>query len=126
MRLAVRLQSLYEKHSANADFYWIYIQEAHASDGRRPSRTVKIALHKTIADRKAAAEGCTAVSPLKVPVLIDDIADTVSTTYSALPERFFILGTDGKVAYAGERGPRGVDIDALEKRLEELIAEDKK
>ena len=39
MRLAGRLQSLYEKHSEDADFWWVYIQEAHASDGRRPSRT---------------------------------------------------------------------------------------
>ena len=122
MRLAGRLQSLYEKHSDEADFWWVYIQEAHASDGRRPSRTVDIALHKTIADRKAAAKGCVAASSLKVPVLIDDIEDTVSKAYSALPERFFILGTDGKVEYSGKRGPHGVDIDALEKRLEELIA----
>ena len=91
-------------------------------DADRAARTVEIALHKTIEDRKAAAEGCAAASALKVPVLLDDIEDTVSKAYSALPERFFILGTDGKVAYSGKRGPRGVDIDALEKRLEELIA----
>ncbi|MGJ8726608.1 MAG: deiodinase-like protein [Roseibacillus sp.] len=126
MRLAGRLQSLYETHKDNADFYWVYIQEAHATDGRRPSRTVEIALHKTIEDRQVAAKGCSAESPLKVPVLIDDIEDTVSKAYSALPERFFILGTDGKVAYSGKRGPHGVDIDALEKRLVELIAAETK
>ncbi len=117
MRQAVRLQAMYEKYSEKVDFYWIYIQEAHATDGRRPSRTVKVALHKTLDDRKAAASGCSAVSPLKAPVLVDDIKDTVTKAYSALPERFFILGTEGKVLYSGGRGPHGVDLDALEKSL---------
>ncbi|BDS06519.1 hypothetical protein NT6N_15590 [Oceaniferula spumae] len=122
MRQAGRLQELYEKYSGNADFWWIYIQEAHASDGRRPSRTVKIPLHKTFQDREKAATGCSASSSLKVPVLLDDMNDSASKAYSALPERFFILGTDGKVAYAGKRGPHGVDLTALEKRLKELTS----
>ncbi|MGJ8697407.1 MAG: deiodinase-like protein [Verrucomicrobiaceae bacterium] len=125
MRLAGRLQSLYEAHSTHADFWWIYIQEAHATDGRRPSQTVKIPLHKTLEDRKKAATGCTAASSLKVPVLLDDMEDSASKAYSALPERFFILGTDGKVSYAGGRGPRGVDLDALEKHLKELTTSKK-
>ena len=117
MRQAVRLQEMYEKYSDKADFYWIYIQEAHAIDGRRPSRTVKIALHKTIDDRREAAGGCSKVSPLKAPVLLDDMEDTVAKAYSARPERFFILGANGKVIYSGGRGPFGVDLDALEKSL---------
>lgn len=120
MRQAVSLQALYKKYSKDADFWWIYIQEAHATDGRRPSKTVKIALHKSIEDRKKAAKGCYAASPLKVPVLLDDMKDSASKAYSALPERFFILGDDGKIAYSGKRGPRGIDLDALEKRLKEL------
>lgn len=122
MRQTGRLQKMYEAHGKKADFWWIYIQEAHATDGRRPSKTVKIALHKTLEDRKKAATGCSAASSLKVPVLLDDMNDTVSKAYSALPERFFILGTDGKVAYSGARGPRGINLDALEKRLIELTA----
>lgn len=126
MRLAGRLQSIYQKHGRDADFYWVYIQEAHPTDGRRPSRTVKVATHKTLDDRKTAAETCTEASTLKVPVLLDDMNDTVAKAYSANPERFFILGADGKIAYAGAKGPFGVDLDAFEKRLEELLAEEEK
>ncbi len=120
MRQAGSLQALYEKYSKDADFWWIYIQEAHATDGRRPSRTVEIALHKSIEDRKKAATGCAAASTLKVPVLLDDMNDSASKAYSALPERFFILGDDGKVAYAGGRGPRGIDLAALEATLKKI------
>ncbi|MEN8773058.1 MAG: deiodinase-like protein [Akkermansiaceae bacterium] len=125
MRLAGRLQGIYEAYGKKADFWWIYMQEAHATDGVRPNRTVKIKTHKTIEDRKTAAEGCASASVLKVPVLLDDMKDSVATVYSAMPERFFILNSDGKVAYAGGRGPRGVDLDALEKSLKELIAKSK-
>ena len=121
MRQAGRLQGLYEKYSDKADFWWIYIQEAHATDSRRPSKKVKIATHKTIEDRKTAAKGCSAVSPLKVPVLLDDMNDTASKAYSALPERFFILGTEGKIVYSGKRGPHGIDLNALEATLKKQI-----
>jgi len=123
MRQTGRLQSMYEKYSKKADFWWVYIQEAHATDGRRPSRTVKIPLHKSIEDRQKAATGCAAAAKLKVPVLIDDMEDSVSKAYSALPERFFILGANGKVAYAGGRGPRGVNLDALEASLKGLTSD---
>ena len=123
MRQTGRLQTLFETYSKNADFWWVYIQEAHATDGRRPSRTVKIPLHRSIDDRKKAATGCAAAAELKVPVLLDDMEDSVSKAYSALPERFFILGTDGKVAYAGGRGPRGVNLDALEASLKGLTTD---
>ncbi|GHC44413.1 hypothetical protein GCM10007100_07130 [Roseibacillus persicicus] len=58
MRLAGRLQKLYETYGEDADFWWIYIQEAHPTDGRRPSKTVQIESHKTFDDRQTAAEGC--------------------------------------------------------------------
>lgn len=122
MRLAGRLQKIYETYGEKADFWWIYTQEAHASDSDRPNRRVKIGTHKTIEDRKAVAKGCAASSVLKVPVLLDDMKDTAATAYSAMPERFFILGVDGKVAYAGGRGPRGVDVDAFEKALKALTS----
>ncbi len=124
MRQTGRLQKMYETYGEKADFWWIYIQEAHATDGRRPSKKVKIALHKTLEDRKKAAAGCSEASRLKVPVLLDDMQDTVSNAYSARPERFFILGADGKVAYSGARGPRGINLDALEKRLSELTTKE--
>ena len=125
MRLAGRIQSIYEAHSKEVDFWWVYIQEAHPTDGRRPSRTVKVESHKTLDDRQEAAEGCSEASVLKVPILLDDMEDTAAKAYSAHPERFFILGTDGKIAYAGKRGPFGVDLDAMEARLKALLSEEK-
>ena len=103
------------------DFWWIYTKEAHATDSDRPNRRVKIEQHKTLADRKAAAMTCSASSVLKIPVLVDDMKNSVSSAYSALPERFIILNANKTVAYTGGRGPRGVDTEELKAELEKLV-----
>lgn len=47
--------------------------------------------------------------PEKMPGLIDDMKDSAAKFFDARPERFMILGNDGKMVYSGSRGPRGVD-----------------
>ena len=121
MRQAGSLQAIYEKYGKEADFWWIYTKEAHASDSDRPNKNTKIAEHKTFEDRKKAASTCATSSPLKVPVLVDDMKDSAATAFNALPERFLILGKDGKMVYSGSRGPRGVDTAELEKTLKATL-----
>ena len=121
MRQTGSLQAIYEAYQDKVDFWWIYTKEAHASDGDRPSRSVKIAQHKTLAERKTAAATCSAGSVLKIPVLVDDMKNSVSSAYSALPERFIILNANKTVAYTGGRGPRGVDAAEFKAALEKLV-----
>ncbi len=58
---------------------------------------------------------------LKVPVLVDDIDDSTSEAYASLPDRLYLIGKDGKIAFAGDRGPRGFKVDALQKAMEAEI-----
>ena len=53
------------------------------------------------------AETCCTVLKIDLPALIDELDDRVSHAYSAMPERLFVVGADGRVAYAGKRGPMG-------------------
>ena len=39
---ASRLEKIYKTYKSKADFYLVYITEAHPQDGRRPSKRVKI------------------------------------------------------------------------------------
>ena len=55
---------------------------------------------------------------LEVPALLDDMDDTASTAYASLPDRLYLIGKDGKIAYTGPRGPRGFDVDVLQKAME--------
>lgn len=100
------------------------MREAHATDSFRPAKHVEIEQPKTWERRLEVARKCGAAVSLKIPQLVDDLQDTVARAYNALPDRLFILGADGKVAYRGERGPRGFKVPELEKALARLLAID--
>lgn len=57
-----------------------------------------------------------------MPILVDDMQDTVAKAYNARPDRLFILGADGRIAYRGARGPRGFDVDEMAAALATLVA----
>ena len=67
---------------------------------------------------------CTAAIKLTIPMVIDDMENSVSKAYNAMPDRLFILGGDGNVAYRGNRGPRGLDVDEMERELRRILAKD--
>ena len=72
-------------------------------------------------DRTKVAGQCAAALSLSIPVYVDDMKNTVATAYNAMPDRLFIVGTDGKIAYRGDRGPRGFKPDDMAKALEKLL-----
>ena len=60
-----------------------------------------------------------------MPCLVDDMKDTVAKAYNAMPDRLFVLKADGTIGFRGDRGPRGFDVDAMEKALVKILAEAK-
>ena len=79
---------------------------------------------ETFEERVKVATTCVKELALTVPVLVDDLKNTVATAYSAMPDRIFILGTDAKIAYTGAKGPRGFNVQEMETKLAELLADD--
>ncbi|MEM7454592.1 MAG: deiodinase-like protein [Planctomycetota bacterium] len=104
------LERMYQEYKSIAEFRVVYIQEAHAADGRRPSG---LAIHLGINEHTTVAERCTEAKrlmedkTLTIPMLIDNIDDEVSLAYSAHPDRFFVVRSDGRLAVAATRGPHG-------------------
>ena len=43
----------------------------------------------------------------RIPVLVDDVDDAVALAYGGWPDRLYLIGRDGRVAFQGERGPDG-------------------
>jgi hypothetical protein len=56
-----------------------------------------------------------------MPVLVDDMDDTVSNAFAAWPERVFVIGGDARIASVGGPGPFEFDPDAAYALLDELL-----
>ena len=82
---------------------------------------MEIAQPKTFEKRQEVAQGCSAALDLKIPILVDDMEDSVSKAYSGFPDRLFILEPGGKIAYSGGRGPWGFKVPEMTEALEELL-----
>ncbi len=54
--------------------------------------------------------------------MVDGIDNAASQAYGAWPDRLYIVGTDGTVAFAGAPGPKGFDPDQVRTALTELVA----
>lgn len=40
-------------------------------------------------------------------MLLDDVDDAVALAYGGWPDRLYLIGRDGRVAFQGETGPAG-------------------
>ena len=117
-----------EKYAEHADFYTIYIREAHPVDGWRMESNdragVAVPKARSLSERFDAATSFCSSRDVAMPVLIDTLADEVSETYSGFPDRLYIIDRDGKIAYKGGRGPMGFDPEGMERSLVLLLIED--
>lgn len=104
------MEKMYQDYKDIAEFRLVYIKEAHAADSER---SVGYAVEKGINQHKNYDERCTTAEmlmndkSLTIPTLIDSMDNAVNEAYSAQPDRIFVVGTDGRLAIAGSRGPRG-------------------
>jgi hypothetical protein len=105
----------------------VYIREAHAIDGRSPSYGVLVEDPITDAERAGVAKVCMTKMALKpMRAVVDGVDDKVARAWSGHPDRLFLVGKDGKIAYSGGRGPRGFDpeelADAIQTELAKITA----
>jgi hypothetical protein len=120
------LESLCRRYGDRAQFFLVYVREAHAADGRQVPQNVRdgviVNTPKTLQERAQAASGCVKTMKLGMPVLLDDMSNTVESAYGAWPSRACIVGGDGRFAYASLAGPNGVDPAEIERALASLVS----
>jgi hypothetical protein len=54
--------------------------------------------------------------------VVDDMKDTANKAYFGWPDRIYIVGADGKVAYKGDPGPWGFKPKDAERELDKLVS----
>ncbi len=77
---------------------------------------------KSFDEREHVAEACSLDINLKIPTLLDDMEDSTDLAYSALPDRLYLIGADGRIAYRSERGPMGFRPEELEAAITSYLA----
>lgn len=60
---------------------------------------------------------------LPMPAIVDKLDDKVNQSYGGWPDRLYLVGKDGKIAYAGGQGPFNFKPDELD---DAIVAEIKK
>lgn len=99
----------------------VYISEAHALDGASPNTMRNAPLVEepiTFEERYSVAGTCMASLALKrLPAVVDGMDNATNRNYQAQPDRIYLVGKDGKIAYAGRRGPRGFSPFELEQAI---------
>jgi hypothetical protein len=116
---------MYQRYRERVEFFVVYIREAHPTDGWQVEPNEKdevlYAQPTTLDERAAVAQACAVRLDLAIPTLIDDMDNSTDVKYYALPDRLYLIGRDGRVAYRGAPGPFGFVADELERAITEYL-----
>ena len=119
------MKDVYQAHKKDCHFLFIYVKEAHASDGwvsgGNVAQGIEIKQHKTYEERSGAAKTCQGKLEITMPILIDSLDNATAMQYGGIPNRAYLIGKDGKVVYKGDRGPMGTRPDQVKAAIEKLL-----
>jgi hypothetical protein len=105
------LEDLYRQYRDQVAFFVVYIKEAHPEDGwvlgsnRRAD--VRVRDPTTDEQRAEVAQTCAVRMRIGMPVLVDGIDNAVASAYGGWPDRLYLIGRDGRIAFQGGEGPFG-------------------
>ena len=117
---------MHRRFSDRVAFFVVYIREAHPTnewqveDNEREG--VLFTQPTTLAARTEVAATCALRLTLSIPTLVDDLDNLTDLKYYALPDRLYLIGRDGRVAYRGAPGPFGFVAAELEQAIERYLA----
>lgn len=110
------MNEIYEELKDRVQFYCVYIQEAHPTDGRQTAQNLidKVLYEqpKSIEEREELAQVCALRLNLKMPMLLDNMSNEVDSLYAALPDRLYLLDEKSVVIFRTAVGSPGFDVDA--------------
>ena len=123
------MEQLYNQYQEQVQFFVVYVQEAHPTDGWQVESNVEESVlfrqHQSFEERDEAAQSCTIGLDIFIPTLVEEMDNVIDEAYGAAPERLYLIGKDGRVVYHGGAGPHFFDLEELDGALQRLEAEAK-
>ena len=114
------------KYSDVAQFFIIYIKEAHPEDewqmDSNEDQGVCYRQPTNLSQRVAIAKDFVERFEYGIPMVIDPMDNGAEEAYAGWPERLYVIDETGHVAYKGRVGPGGFDPGELEAWLETRFA----
>ena len=121
------MEQLYNRYKDRVEFFVVYIQEAHPTDGWQVESNINESIllrqHQSYEERGEAAQSCTIGLHISLPTLVEEMDNAIDEAYGAAPERLYLIGKDGRVVYQGGAGPHFFDLDELDAALQKCVAE---
>ena len=78
-------------------------------------------------ERSGIAKQCVATLEIQhLPTLIDEMDDRVGGVYQGFPDRLYLVGLDGKIAYQGGPGPFGFRPEELDDAIKAELKKQRK
>lgn len=115
------MEAIYRRYRDHVAFFVVYVQEAHPTDGWQVESNVAEGVlfqqHQSYEERASVAATCSLDLHLPMPVLVEEMDNAIDEAYGAAPERLYLIGADGRVAYQGGAGPHFFDLEAWEQAI---------
>jgi hypothetical protein len=117
------------RYGDQVEFVAVYLREAHPRDGWKMASNeragIQIAQPKSLDERCQVAHLCNSALAMGIPILVDDVDDSVGRAYSAFPDRLYLIDRTGQVVHKSGRGPFGFRPRELEQSLIMLLLDSK-
>ena len=116
---------MHERFKADVEFLLIYIREAHPTDGWQVKRNVDegvlLETPKSAEQKEEHATACVRKLGIGFTTLIDGMDNKTEKHYAGWPDRLYLVGKDGRVAFKGRPGPAGFKPNELEAAIREAL-----
>ena len=83
-------------------------------------QNVIFASPKTFEERGSIAESSVRNLHIEIPALLADFRNSTEAAYTGWPDRLYVIGRDGRVAYKSKPGPFGIKPQEMSGYLEKL------
>jgi hypothetical protein len=119
------MEEIYRSYKNQVEFFVVYVQEAHPTDGWQSdsniTESVLFRQHQNYEEREEVAQTCSLSLHIDIPILIEEIDNSIDEAYGAAPERLYLIGANGKVAYQGGAGPHFFNLDEWQNAIEACL-----
>jgi hypothetical protein len=119
------MEEIYRSYKNQVEFFVVYVQEAHPTDGWQSesniTESVLFRQHQNYEEREGVAQTCSLSLHIDIPILIEEIDNSIDEAYGAAPERLYLIGANGKVAYQGGAGPHFFNLDEWQNAIEACL-----